>query len=155
MKIKLVFLILNISLIINCAGLKETNINDSEIRIIEINSWLNLMPGGPGSFHLSGEFTLFQENDEIHYQIEIKKISVYTKNKLIYTFKPELHFSGTEPDISAVNKIAKVYQFFTGSGLEISEQIMAAESIDVELHFILNKQNIIFQLNDIELTRAY
>ena len=40
-----------------------------EVKKIEINAWLNLMPGvSPGKFHLTGEVILQNQGDE-----EIKK----------------------------------------------------------------------------------
>lgn len=146
--------ILSIFFICNCAGIKET-CSDVEVKVLEINSWLNLMPGGPGSFHLSGEFSLLRENQEVECEISIEKIQVYYSDKLIYTFKPVMQYSRTEQDSNQPKHLMKVYQFFTETGLEILEPMMAAEFIDVELLFKVDDKNVFERINEVELTRAY
>lgn len=146
--------ILSVILICDCAGVKET-CSDVEVKVLEINSWLNLMPGGPGSFHLSGEFSLLRENQEVECEISIEKIQVYYSDKLIYTFKPVIQYSRTEQDSNQPKHRMKVYQFFTETGLEILEPMMAAEFVDVELQFKIDDEIMLERLNEIELIRAY
>lgn len=146
--------ILSVILICNCAGVNET-CSDVEVKVLEINSWLNLMPGGPGSFHLSGEFSLLHENHEVECEISIEKIQVYYSDKLIYTFKPVMQYSISEQDSNQPKHRMKVYQFFTETGLEILEPMMASEFIDVELLFKVDDKNVIQRIYEVELTRAY
>lgn len=154
MKEMILISILSILFTSNCAGVKET-CNDVEVKVLEINSWLNLMPGGPGSFHLSGEFSLFHENEEVECEISIVKIQVYYNDELIYSFKPLIQYSRTEQKSNQLNRLTEVFQFFTETGLEIREPMMAAEFIDVELLFEIDDKNVFERINEVELTRAY
>lgn len=152
---RLLFLSLLFFSSINCSGSKEMNESDFDINIIEINSWLNLMPGGPGSFHLSGEMEIHSDPDSMLIDLSIKEIFVYSGEQLLYRFKPVFQYSRTEPDYSLNNKKIDVYQFFTEQGLEIREVLMGDNLINVELVLVLEDKELVKILNDIEVTRAY
>jgi hypothetical protein len=140
---------------INCSGLKEVNESDFKINIIEINSWLNLMPGGPGSFHLSGELEIHSNPENVVIDLNIKEIIVYSGEQLLYRFKPVFQYSRTEPDFSLKNKKIEVYQFFTEKGLEIREVLMGNNLINVEMTLVIGDKELVEKLKDIEVTRAY
>src|SRR5690606_5805848 len=97
--------------LLNCSGMKEVKDAHPEIKILEINSWLNLMPGGPGSFHLSGELAVHLADDDMIFDINISEISVYSNQELLYRFKPVLQYSRTEPDYAYHSGKIDVYQF--------------------------------------------
>lgn len=141
--------------LLSCKGLKEVDNTEVDINIVEINSWLNLMPGGPGSFHLSGEAAVYSESDNMIINIELNEVSVYFKNDLLYAFKPVFKYSRTEPDYSPDEKRIEVYQFYTESGLEIREVLMGDNLINVELIFKIDDEEIRKSMNDVEVTRAY
>lgn len=155
MKIILCILSILFFSIINCTGLKEVHNTNFEIKILEINSWLNLMPGGPGSFHLSGEFAIHSEPGNMIMDLNLNEILVYANQELLYKIKPLIQYSRTEPDYSLNNQKIEVYQFYTESGLEIREVLMGENKINVELTFTVDDDEVIKKLNDVELTRAY
>ncbi|MFO7525480.1 MAG: hypothetical protein R6W68_08510 [Ignavibacteriaceae bacterium] len=155
MKNFLVIILIPIFIFFSCTGLKEVDGTNVDIEIVEINSWLNLMPGGPGSFHLSGEAAIYSGTDNMIFNIDMKEVSVFTNNDLLYTFKPVFKYSRTEPDYSLNEKRIEVYQFYTESGLEIREVLMGDNRINVELIFKIDDEEIRKTMNDVEVTRAY
>ncbi len=65
MKMKSLHLILVTFMLIACASTKtgeETLQLDIEVN--DLNSWLNLMPGSPGKFHLLGELKITNPGSE-------------------------------------------------------------------------------------------
>jgi hypothetical protein len=140
---------------LNCTGLKEVHNTDFEIKIIEVESWLNLMPGGPGSFHLSGEFSIHTDPDNVIMDLKLSEITVYSGEDLLYAIKPVFQYSRTEPDYSMNKNKIEVYQFYTESGLEINEILMGNNKINVEFNFVVEEEVIKKTMNDIEVTRAY
>lgn len=141
--------------LLNCSGMKETDNSEPVIQILEINSWLNLMPGGPGSFHLSGELAVTLDADDMIFDIELSEITVYSGQEILYKFKPVLQYSRTEPDLSVNSGKIEVYRFFTESGLGIKETLMADNMIDVELIISVNDYVLNKNVRSIEVTRAY
>lgn len=155
MKIFLSILSILIFSAINCTGLKKVCSTGFEIEILEINAWLNLMPGGPGSFHLSGEFEIRSESENSIIDMNLNEILVYANDELIYRIKPVFQYSRTEPDNSMSEQKIEVYQFYTDIGLEIREVLMQQNIINAELNFVVNDKDVIKKLNNIELIRAY
>lgn len=144
-----------ITLFTNCTGLKEVNNQLAEIKITEVLSWLNLMPGGPGSFHLSGEFAVYSDSETMIPEMELSEVSVISDEMLLYKFKPVTQYSRTEPDFSTQKKRIEIYQFYTDGGFEIRESLMGNNKIDVELRFIIEGESITRIVRDVEVTRAY
>lgn len=151
-------LMLNVFLFLtflSCSGLKEVENTEVDIKIIEINSWLNLMPGGPGSFHLSGEFAVSSDTENMIMNLNLKEISVFQKENLLYRFEPVSNYSRTESDLSSNSKRIEIYQFYTEKGLEIRESLLGDNVIKVQLNFDVDDEKIIRILDDVEVTRAY
>lgn len=149
-----IVLILLVSL--SCSGLKEVNDMDVKIKITEINSWLNLMPGfAPGSFHLSGEFAVYYSEDNPGIDVKLQEILVLYEDELLYIINPVYKYSRTEPDYSVNPQRIDVYQFFTEGNIEIKEVLMAHNLINVKLKFIVDDEEFLIVVNDVEVTRAY
>lgn len=152
------FLVVNLFLIfifLSCTGLKEVNNTDVDVKIVEINSWLNLMPGGPGSFYLSGEVAIYSDTDNMIIDLDLNEVLVYSKKELLYSYKPVFKYSRTEPDYSPDSKRIEIYQFYTESGLQIRDVLMGDNLINVELIFKIDDNEIKKIFNDVEVTRAY
>ncbi len=141
---------------ISCSGLKEANNVDVDLKILEVNAWLNLMPGfSPGSFHLSGEFAVYSDTNNVIKDVELENILVFSNNELLYNIKPVFKYSRNETDDSLSLKNIEVYQFYNESGLEIKEVLMANNLINVEIKFIVEGEEINLLIDDVEVTRAY
>ncbi|MCJ7554049.1 MAG: hypothetical protein MUO34_09210 [Ignavibacteriaceae bacterium] len=141
---------------ISCSGSKEVNNVDVEVKILEVNAWLNLMPGfSPGSFHLSGEFAVYSDTNNVIMDVKLEEILVYSNDELLYDIKPVFKYSRNEPDYSLSPKNIEVYQFYNESELEIKEVLMANNLINVEIKFIVEDEEINLTIDDVEVTRAY
>lgn len=148
--------VLIVLLSLNCSGLKEVNDMETEVKIVEVNSWLNLMPGfSPGSFHLSGEFAVYSAEDNPPVDIKLKEVFVYYSDELLYIINPIFKYSRTEPDFSVSPKRIDVYQFFNEDKIEIKEVLMAHNIINIELKFLIEDEEVNLKVDDIEVTRAY
>ncbi len=141
---------------ISCSGSKEVNNVDVEVKILEVNAWLNLMPGfSPGSFHLSGEFAVYSDTNSEIKDVKLEEILVYSNDELLYNIKPVFKYSRNEADDSLSPKNIEVYQFYNEGELEIKEVLMANNLINVEIKFIVEGEEINLTIDDVEVTRAY
>lgn len=137
-----------IGLITSCSSnLSEKNFDELDIKIVDVQSWLNLMPGGPGSFHISGKYELPEELDER--EIFLYKIIVIDNSKEIYNLIAELQF--------VYNSLEGIKEFtFTNHyQTEIEPILMQKDTIDIRLIFSVNSLPVKKDLNKIPLTRAY
>jgi len=150
MKRKIILLskvLILIGLITSCSSnLSEKNFDELDIKIVDVQSWLNLMPGGPGSFHISGKYELPEELDER--EIFLYKIIVIDNGKEIYNLIAELQFVN-----NSLNGI-KEFTFTNHYQTEIEPILMQKDTIDIRLIFSVNSLPVKKDLNKIPLTRA-
>ncbi|RPI63849.1 MAG: hypothetical protein EHM44_04295 [Ignavibacteriales bacterium] len=151
MKRKIILLsrvLILIGLITSCSSnLSEKNFDELDIKIVDVQSWLNLMPGGPGSFHISGKYELPEELDER--EIFLYKIIVIDNDQEIYNLIAELQF------VLNSEKGTKEFVYTSPYQTKIIPILMERDSIDVQLVFSVNGLPVKKDLNKIPLTRAY
>jgi len=141
-----VFVLMGI--IISCSSnLSEKDFDKLNIKIVDVQSWLNLMPGGPGSFHISGKYELPENMNEK--EIFLDKIIVLDSEKEIYNLTAELQIISISP-----NGI-KEFTFTNNYQTKIEPILMEKENIDIQLVFRVNDKPIKKDLNKVPLTRAY
>ncbi len=139
-----------ILILISCTSSQDqSNKLDEQIKIIDIESWLNMMPGGPGSFHVIGKYEC---SDTTDCSVKLKNIKVYSDSALIYDLTKE-NFTIEKQIEQDIQKVS--YSFYTQPGIKLNDRIQSIEKVDVTLIFIFNDVMIEKNLNDIILTRAY
>jgi hypothetical protein len=129
------------------ANISGKDFDSLNIKVVDVQSWLNLMPGGPGSFHISGKYELPDEMDEK--KIFLDRIIVLDNKIEIYFMIAELHFVN-----NSINGI-KEFVFTNPHPTKINPILMQRDSIDVQLVFSVNGTLIKKDFNKIPLTRAY
>lgn len=156
--LRITLLLLFIPFIISsCASSEKVNYNlDLSIEKLEINAWLNLMPGtSPGKFHLTGEVTLKNRGSDEIKNIELNNITVYSNEEVVYTLKPYFSPNNKKDNYDlGINK-EKEFSFGTDNVLKIDERLEKNNKIDVKLEFISEQGSIYFRFHDIEVERAY
>lgn len=58
------------------------------VETLKVESWLNLMPGGPGSFHMFAELKLKNPEDSAIHGLIAAEVSIFQLDKKIYSFAP-------------------------------------------------------------------
>ena len=156
MKVKPLHLILATFMLIACASTKtgeETLQLDIEVN--DLHSWLNLMPGSPGKFHLLGELKIANPGSEVIEELKLNKIIIYSNKELVYSFYPFFKLK----DLSGVNSIepgsSNEYVFGVESGLKVDERLMANNLINITMKFISGSEFYQLSLNDIVVEQAY
>ena len=144
-------------LISNCAcSQKEKTDLSLDIVNIEINTWLNLMPGvSPGKFHLTGEAALQNLGDEDINSISLDKITVYSSEEVIYTFKPFFNNNLEEDNYNLKKGMTELFSFGLKEGLKIDERIGNNKLIDIKLHFVSGKGSYTYLVKNVEVQEAY
>ena len=145
--LNIVLLVFGFMLTACSSNLTEKDLDRLNIKIVDVQSWLNLMPGGPGSFHISGKYELPEDLDEK--EIFLDKIIVLDNEKEIYNLTAEIQFISNSP-----NGI-KEFTFSNNYQTTIEKILMQKENIDVRLVFSINGNLIPKDFKSIQLTRAY
>ncbi len=139
-----------ILILISCTTSQDqSNKFAEQIRIIDVESWLNMMPGGPGSFHIIGKYEC---SDTTDCSVKLKSIKVYSDSSLLYDLNNE-NFTTEKQIEQDIQKIS--YSFYTRPGIKLNDSIQSLEKVNVTLIFNFNDVIIEKNVNDIVLTRAY
>jgi hypothetical protein len=144
-------------IIISCGGSEKANAELLlEVVKIEINAWLNLMPGvSPGKFHLTGEVAFQNQSDEEINDISLKNITVYSSEEVIYSFKPYFTNKMKEDNFNLKTGMTKVFRFGMAEGLKIDERITKDKIINIKINFVSDKGSYSYSVDNVELEEAY
>ena len=144
-------------LITSCSCSEKTN--DElllEVVKVDINAWLNLMPGvSPGKFHLTGEVTLHNQSDEEINDLGLNNIIVYSSGEVIYSFKPYFTNKMKEDNFNLKTGTTKVFRFGMAEGLKIDERLANHRIVNIKLNFVSDKGSNSYSVDNIEVEEAY
>jgi hypothetical protein len=115
--------------------------------IKDIEAWLNLMPGGPGSFHITGKYSLSDGVNEN--EVFLDKIIIKENEQTIYKFQAEIQLIDNDK-----NGI-KEFIFLNPSNTIINPMLKDKENIDATFVFSFNDKIIEKSFQNIPLTKAY
>lgn len=148
-KVALIFLIMILNFFItSCSSnISDKDFDSLNIKIVDVQSWLNLMPGGKGSFHVAGKYIMPEHLNPI--DIFLDKIVVLNDEKEIYSLTAELQFVENSP------KGFKEFTFSNYYLTKIESLLMQKDSIDIQFEFSVNGDLIKKEFSKIPLTRAY
>jgi len=119
----------------------------NQIKILEVQAWLNLMPGGPGSFHIVGKYSISSGlNQKL---IQLKEIIILSNEKQIYKITPNTETNHT------ISEEEKEFSFYSNSQLKIAEEIRDKNEITAMFIFTHGDEIIEKTISQVELTRAY
>ncbi len=150
LRLNIIFLILNSLLFLSCST-KQVQIKDlsEQIKIVDVQSWINLMPGGPGSFHIIGVYACC---DAAKCDAKLAAIKIFSDSELIYELNKDSFTceSQIESNLQPIK-----HNFYTNPGIKLNEKIQIVEKVDAKLIFDLDGSTIEKDYNDIIVTRAY
>ncbi len=143
-------IILFAMVLISCSASNNQSIAyKDKLDIIDLEAWLNVMPGGPGSFHITGKY---QCNDFSICNSELTSIKISSDNDILY----DVNTSEINIDKQVDGESGQIaYQFFNNPGLKLNAAINMIEKIDVRLIFKIDSILVEKELMNIPLTRAY
>ncbi len=156
MKMKISNLILVALTLIACSSSKTGEETlQLDVEVSDFHTWLNLMPGSPGKFHLVGELKITNPGSEVIEELKLNKIIIYSNKEVVYSFYPFFNLK----DLSEVNSIepggSKEYTFGVESGLIIDKRLMENNLIDIKMKFISGSKFYQLNLNEIIVEQAY
>ena len=142
---------------VNCSTAEKVNENSSvDVVQTTVDAWFDLMPGtSPGKFHLQGKIKLANSSSSDIENLDLKSISVYSNEQVIYNFKPYFNPMINEDDYSLKIGGSKEFNFGTESGMKIDSRLGESNIIGVKLNFTFGEDNFIYEVNDVEIMQVY
>lgn len=128
------FLILIFFPLISFSFTCSSNVLKLSIELKRLDLWLNLMPGGPGSFHLAAEVNV--KNDE-NYDLKnfnAANISIFQSGNLIYSFRPRFESENGNSNYLYKSQ-EKIYLISSNESLPINKNLDPNIFVDVFITF--------------------
>ena len=111
------------------------------MKAAKIDSWLNLIPGSPGSFQFTGELKIKSKEDFDAKNLLLSNITVMQNNIELFSFTPafmpkiciphptdlipiSIPWLESEPETDIIpSRAEKYYLFYTKSGITINKEL--------------------------------
>lgn len=137
---------------VSCLPEKVCKNFENNITIDDAQVWLNLMPGGSGSFHFSGEYSIIDSFTNC--VVKLNEVKIITEEKSIYNLIPitQNKYLDSDPN-KPTEKVT--YQFYSKPDIPIKDEINNLAKIDIVLVFTVDTLIVDKKLPGIEITRAY
>jgi hypothetical protein len=148
------FVILSI-LLLGCSHLSGSDNLKLSVQQIKVESWLNLMPGGPGSFHISGEIKIKNSGTCKIDSLNMPKISILQNNKEIYSIVPVFKSKAEGDKQELEREEEKEFVFYTQSGLTIKNELDAG--LLIKLILMLTDSDSVFthEVENVKVEKVY
>ena len=148
-----------VSMLAGCSGSGETNTgfekdaglsNPYGIKVVKIDSWVNLMPGSPESLFIKGELELEKSGTENPQFAKLVLVNIYQGTNLVYTFDPVVQEKVSKSKLK--NKVL----FSTVNGLLLNKKYDSNKNtIDVGLVFFVAGEKFSYLVKNVKVEKAY
>jgi len=118
-------------------------------KINEIESWMNLMPGGEGSFHLSGDVILTELCGLNLKSTRVLHVAIVQDNKTLIEFEP----NSSKGDVTGERSV--YFQFSTNRGIKMPPLFDSEKSITAILSFTDGKDEFEVSINELTVQKIY
>jgi len=126
-----------------------TAVAEKLYKINEIESWMNLMPGGESSFHLSGDVILTELCGLDMKSTRMLNVAIVQDNKTLIEFKP----NSSKGDVTGNN--SSYFQFSTNRGIKMPPLFNAEKSITAILSFTDGKDEFKVSIDELTVQKIY
>ena len=107
------------------------------------------MPGSPGSFHISGEIKIKNNESKVLDSVTIASVEVNQNENLLYSFIPECESKKIYPGEKVLIK------FVSPKRLSINKSLNPEKYIDLTIHFYSDGKSLNYKAEKIKLEKAY
>jgi hypothetical protein len=155
MKPGVIILLILLPVFFSCSSGEITN-DSLKISVTHtyVYSWLNMMPGSPPSFHITGNLRIMNYRDGSINDLSLNEIVITQDNNVIYKFKPAFETIHSFEDYSFKKNEVKEFRF-SSSRLSIAQELNADKTIDAGLSFTSGGKTLEYMISDITIERTY
>ncbi len=125
------------------------------VELKKIDLWLNLMPGGPGSFHLAAEVKIKNNETRELKNFNASNISIFQSGKLIYSFIPRFESESGNSNYLDKNQ-EKFYLISNNESLPINKDLDPNLFVDVFVTFEEESGGLFVQkIENVKVEKVY
>ena len=158
MVLRLIFFVSAVSFFLNSCGTVKSHSDQLKISInhSDISYWLNLMPGGPASFHITGNLKVKNLESYDIKELNLNEIILTQEDKPVYRFEPVLEsLNENIPGKTLTVGEEKEFRFGVKTGLEVKPELDSEKTVTVHLAFSSGEKIFEHLISDIKIEKAY
>jgi hypothetical protein len=125
------------------------------VKEVKIDSWLNLMFGGPNAFHIAGEIKLKNEKCCEIKNLQLSTITVTQLDKKLYSFAPAFAPKIENRDNVIPSEMEKEFLYNTKSGLPINKELDVELPVKLIMLFKENDVSFLYEIENIKVEKVY
>ena len=129
---------------------EEIVVPDLKLDVKEIYCWVDLMPGGPNRFQISGNVFI---SDSYKYDLKylkLKAIRIFQENKQLFSIRPKVKL-----DENAITSEGREFVFSTIKGLAIHKDYNIDKSVDIKIVFEENDNSFEYDILNQKVEKVY
>ncbi len=154
-RVKYLFVVLISFVNIFCWQQSSKTLLKISVEDVKVESWLNLMPGGPGSFHITGEIKMKNQGEQEVDSLSLSKISILQNDKQIYSFTPIFKSKIESKSNELMVGEEKDFLFYTQTGLSINNELNTDLPIKIVLFFNYGSSVLPYEIKDLKVEKIY
>ena len=129
---------------------EEIEVPEIKVDVNELYCWVDLMPGGPNRFQISGDVTVSDSYKFDLKFIKLKSIQILQNSKQIFSIRPKVKLED-----NPITKEGKNFVFSTIKGLSLSPIYNIDLPVDVKIIFIENDDEFEFNIFKQSVEKVY
>jgi len=153
--INIIFISIVYGLFEGCSTkIPDSNKLNLDINIVKINVWLNLMPGGRPSFHISGELGIKNENRERLENLKLRQVVIYHDTLELIKIIPLFKIKNNLNDSTLHPGESKNFLISAAEKTDI-KNLGNVKLINLLLMFSSEGKTFEYKIDNIEVERVY
>jgi hypothetical protein len=140
----------------SCSKLEQVKeSSDITITMNKFDTWINLMPGGPPSFHFAGDISItYTGKDSIDF-IKMTNVSVSQDNKKLYDEVPYYNEKRKIKNVYFLSEQPRDFLFGSEQNIKIVPELDTEKPVTFVITFESGELKKVLTLNDIKVERVY
>ncbi len=129
---------------------EEIVVPDLKLDVKEIYCWVDLMPGGPNRFQISGNVFV---SDSYKYDLKylkLKAVRIFQDDKQLFSIRPKVKL-----DESAITHEGKEFVFSTIKGLSVHKDYNIDKNVDIKIIFEENDNSFEYDILKQKVEKVY
>jgi hypothetical protein len=129
---------------------EEIPVPSLKLDIKEIYCWVDLMPGGPNRFQISGNLFVADSYKYDLKFLKLKAVRIFQDDKLIFSIIPKIKF-----DQNSIRDEGKEFVFSTIKGLSINPDYNMDKNVDIKIIFEENNNSFEYNIQQQKVEKVY
>ena len=140
---------------VGCSHQENMKENYISIKELKLNSWMNLMPGGQPSFHISGEVRIKNGESIDITNLKLESINVFQNSELLGSLKPDFNIKNENEDNIIPVDSERSYFFKAKMPSKVITNFNEDEPVNMKFLFRWADKSYLHDIENVKVQKVY